>query len=94
MDGTEPPCKKIGNAHSPFVIAIKKVTPTGNMTVGHPAKVISLVCSVFYSSRWNYAVYSEWGKTIFVQFASGGLEVLCILTFAASIKKKVKRLRN
>ena len=72
MDGTEPPCKKIGNAHGLFVVAIKKVTPTGNMTVGHPARVISLVCLVFYSLRWNYAVCSEWGKTIFVQFASGG----------------------
>ena len=36
MDGTELPCEReIGNTHDPFAIAIKKVTPTGNVTVGH-----------------------------------------------------------
>ena len=48
MDGTELSCKReIGNAHDPFAIAIKKVTPTGNVTIGHTPRVISSVCSVF-----------------------------------------------
>ena len=50
MDGTELPCEReIGNAHDPFAVAtaIKKVTPTGNMTVGHTPRVISSVCLVF-----------------------------------------------
>ena len=46
MDGTELP-REIGNAHDPFAVAIKKVTPTGNMTVGHTPRVISSVCLVF-----------------------------------------------
>ena len=42
MDGIELPCKReIGNAHDPFAIAIKKVTPTGDETVGHTPRVIS-----------------------------------------------------
>ena len=33
MDGTELSCEReIGNSHDPFAVAIKKVTPTGNMT--------------------------------------------------------------
>ena len=48
MDGTELPCKReIGNAHDRSTIAIKKVTPTGNETVGHTPRVISSVCLVF-----------------------------------------------
>ena len=48
MDGTELPCEReIGNTHDPFAIAIKKVTPTGNMTMGHTPRVISSVCSAF-----------------------------------------------
>ena len=50
MDGTnyKLPCEReIGNAHDPFAIAIKKVTPTGNMTVGHTPRVISSVCLAF-----------------------------------------------
>ena len=47
MDGTELPCEReIGNAHDPFAIAIKKVKPTGNVTVaiGYTPRVISSVC--------------------------------------------------
>ena len=48
IDGTELPCgREIVNAHDPFTIAIKKATPTGNMTVGHTPRVISSVCSAF-----------------------------------------------
>ena len=48
MEATELPCKReISNAHDPFAIAIKKVTPTGNVTVEHTPRVISSVCSVF-----------------------------------------------
>ena len=33
MDGTELPCEReIGNTHDPFVVAIKKITPTENVT--------------------------------------------------------------
>ena len=33
MDGTELPCERvIGNSHDSFAVAIKKVTPTGNVT--------------------------------------------------------------
>ena len=39
---------EIGNAHDPFAFAIKKVTPTGNVTVGK-SNFISLFG--FYSSR-------------------------------------------
>ena len=49
MDGTELPCKReIGNAHDPFAIVIKKVTPTGNETIGHTPRVISSVCLVLF----------------------------------------------
>ena len=48
MDGTELPYKReIGNTHDPFTIAMKKVTPTGNVTIGHTHRVISSVCLVF-----------------------------------------------
>lgn len=67
MDGTELPCEReIGNAHDPFAVAIKKATPTGNVTVGHPPRVISLVYSVFILLRWNYSLCSEWNKTTFI----------------------------
>ena len=48
MDETELPCKReIGNAHDPYTVAIKKVTPTGNVTVGQTPRVLSSVCLVF-----------------------------------------------
>ena len=50
MDGTnyKLPCEReIGNTHDPFAIAIKEVTPTGNVAVGHTPRVISSVCSAF-----------------------------------------------
>ena len=48
IDGTElPGGREIVNAHDPFAIAIKKATPTGNMTFGHTPRVISSVCLVF-----------------------------------------------
>ena len=61
IDGTELPCgREIVNAHDLFVIAIKKATPTGNVTVGHTPRVISSVQLFgFYSSRWDYSVCSE-----------------------------------
>ena len=35
IDGVELPCKReIGNAHDPFAVAIKKITPTGSVIVG------------------------------------------------------------
>ena len=48
IDGVELLCKReIGNAHNPFAIAIKKITPMRNVTVGHTPRVISSVCLVF-----------------------------------------------
>ena len=44
IDGTELPCgREIVSAHDPFAIAIKKATPTGNVTVEHTPRVISSV---------------------------------------------------
>ena len=48
VDGAELPCEReIGNVRDPFAVAIKKATPTGNVTVGHTPRVVSPVCSVF-----------------------------------------------
>ena len=95
MDGTELPCKReIGNAHDPFAIAIKKVTPTGNVTVGHTPRVISSVCSVFIRRGGTIVCVVNRARQYSSDLPQGGLEVPCILTFRASSEKEGKKAKK
>ena len=79
--------KEIGNAHDPFAVAIKKVTPTGNVTVGHTPRVLSSVCSVFIHHGGTIVCVVNVARQYLSDLPQRGLEVLCILTFQAFNKK-------
>ena len=95
MDGTELPCEReIGNTHNSFATAIKNVTPTGNVTVGHTPRVISSVCSVFIHRGGTIVCVVNEARQYSSDLLQGGLEVPCILTFQASNGKEGKKAKK
>ena len=80
MDGTEPPCKKLIMLTALLLLPLK-VTPTGNMTVGHTPRVISLVCLGFIRQDGTILCVVNGERQYSSDLPQGGLEVLCILTF-------------
>ena len=95
VDGTELPCEReIGNARDPFAVAIKKATPTGNVTVGHMPRVISPVCSVFIRRGGIIVCVVNGARQYSSDLPQGGLEVLCILTFRTSEEKECEKAKK
>ena len=76
IDEVELPCKReIGNTHDPFAVVIKKITPTGSVTVGHTPRVISLVCLVFIHQGGNISCIVNQTRQYSSDLPQGGLEI-------------------
>ena len=86
--------REIGNAHDTHAVAIKKDIGGVQTTVGHIAKTISSICSIFLRRGGTILCEVNGHRRYSSDLPQGGLEVPCVLTFVATEEKeKAKTMR-
>ena len=73
---------------TPFAIAIKKVTPTGNVIVGHTSRVILSVCLIFICQGGTIVCVVNGAKQYSSNLPQGGLEVRSVYFDFSSIQRE------
>ena len=80
--------REIGNAHDTHAVSIKKDISGETTTVGHIPRMISSICFIFIRRGSTIHCTINEPRCYSSDLLQGGLEVPCILTFAAKEHKE------
>ena len=95
VDGVDLPCEREpGNPHDIFAVAVRKPSPSGNVTVGHAPRTISTICSLFIRRGGSITCTVTGPRQYSADLPQGGLEVPCTLTFTTSNDKEGEKARK
>ena len=87
VDGEVLQCKReVNNRHDPFAVAVIK----DNTIVGHVARKLSAICSLFLRARGSIGCIVRGSKRYSYDLPQGGLEIPCTLIFSGEQSKIVK----
>ena len=85
--------QEIGNCYDSHAVAVKKTIEGDIITVGYVPRKISAICSIFIRRGGSIVCFVSGSHRYLSDLPQGGLEIPCILKFAASNLNEAGKVR-